>query len=189
MLSFNFVPILQQWPMLLYGLFLTILLTFFAATFGVLIGIACGWARIKGPLWVKICIGCYIELFRNTPFLVQLFFIFFGLPAIGVQLSALMASVLAIVLNLGAYSSEITRSGFEATPRGQIEAAESLALNRIQVFIHIILPPSLSRVWPSLVSQIIIIMLGSAICSQISVPELSHAANLIASRSFLNFEA
>ena len=133
--------------------------------------------------------GAYVELIRNTPFIVQLFFIFFGLPAAGLKLSPEVASVIAMVLNLGAYACEIIRAGIEATPRGQIEAAVSLALNRMQVFLRVVLPPALKKVWPAMVSQIIIVMLGSAVCSQISVEELSYAANLIQSRNFRAFEA
>ncbi len=94
-----------------------------------------------------------------------------------------------MVLNLGAYATEIVRAGIEATPRGQIEAAVSLALNRAQVFLRVVLPPAMKKVWPAMVSQIIIVMLGSAVCSQISVEDLSYAANLIQSRNFRAFEA
>ena len=76
-----------------------------------------------------------------------------------------------------------------ATPRGQIEAAQSLALNEWQVFTRVVLPPALRRVWPALVGQILIVMLGSSVCSQISTPELSYAANLIQSRNFRAFES
>jgi len=136
--------------------------------------------------WIS---GAYVELIRNTPFIVQLFFLFFGLPGIGIRLSPEVASVLAMVVNLGAYAAEIVRAGIATTPRGQIEAAQSLALSEMQVFTRVVLPPSLKRVWPALVSQIIIVMLGSAVCGQISTPELSYAANLIQSRSFRAFEA
>ncbi|MDB6001413.1 MAG: polar amino acid transporter permease, partial [Rhizobacter sp.] len=124
-----------------------------------------------------------------TPFIVQLFFLFFGLPAMGVRLSPDMASVLAMVINLGAYSTEIIRAGVGATPRGQVEAAVSLAMPQRQVFTRVVLPPALKRVWPALVSQIVIVMLGSAVCGQISTPDLSYAANLIQSRNFRAFEA
>jgi polar amino acid transport system permease protein len=90
---------------------------------------------------------------------------------------------------LGAYATEIIRAGIEATPRGQIEAAMSLALNRVQTFTRVVLPPALKKVWPGMVSQIIIVMLGSAVCGQISIQELSYAANLIQSRNFRAFEA
>jgi polar amino acid transport system permease protein len=130
-----------------------------------------------------------VELIRNTPFIVQLFFLFFGLPMLGVKLSPEVASVLAMVINLGAYSTEIVRAGIVATPRGQVEAAQSLALNRWQIFTRIVLPPALRKVWPALTSQIVIVMLGSAVCGQISTEELSYAANLIQSRNFRAFEA
>ncbi|NBO90309.1 MAG: ABC transporter permease subunit, partial [Betaproteobacteria bacterium] len=89
----------------------------------------------------------------------------------------------------GAYSAEIVRAGIQSTPDGQIEAGLSLALTRAQIFIHVVLPPALQRVWPALVSQIIIVMLGSAVCGQIATEELSYATNLIQSRNFRAFEA
>jgi len=120
---------------------------------------------------------------------VQLFFVFFGLPSLGVRLSPEAASVIAMVLNLGAYAAEIARAGIEATPRGQLEAARSLAMNEWQVITRVVLPPALARVWPAMVSQIIIVMLGSAVCGQIATQELSYYANLIQSRNFRAFEA
>ena len=111
------------------------------------------------------------------------------MPALGLKLSPEFASVLAMVINLGAYSAEIIRAGIEATPRGQIEAAHSLALTPGQTFRRVVLPPALQKVWPAMVSQIIIVMLGSAVCGQISTPELSYAANLISSNTFRAFEA
>jgi polar amino acid transport system permease protein len=134
-------------------------------------------------------VAVYVELIRNTPFIVQLFFIFFGLPSLGVRLSPEVASVLAMVINLGAYAAEIVRAGIESTPRGQVEAGLSLALSRAQVFTRVVLPPALARVWPALVSQVIIVMLGSAVCGQIAAQELSYFANLIQSRNFRAFEA
>ena len=130
-----------------------------------------------------------MELIRNTPFIVQLFFVFFGLPAAGIKLSPETASIIAMVVNLGAYATEIIRAGIEATPKGQIEAAQSLALNTVQIFTRVVLPPALKKVWPGMVSQIIIVMLGSSVCGQISIQELSYAANLIQSRNFRAFEA
>jgi polar amino acid transport system permease protein len=132
--------------------------------------------------------GVYVELIRNTPFLVQLFFIFFGLPSLGVQISEWQAAVLAMVINLGAYSTEIIRAGIQAIPRGQLEAAAALAMTRFEAFRHVVLLPALGKVWPALSSQIIIVMLGSAVCSQIATEELSFAANFIQSRNFRAFE-
>ncbi|MEY4862368.1 MAG: hypothetical protein RLZ51_463 [Pseudomonadota bacterium] len=188
-LSLDFTAVLSQWPLLLKGMGWTLGLTAVSATLGVLLGIGCAWVRTEGPRWGRPLAGAYVELIRNTPFIVQLFFIFFGLPALGIKLSPEWASVIAMVVNLGAYSAEIVRAGLQATPAGQIEAALSLALTRAQAFVWVVLPPALQRVWPALVSQIIIVMLGSAVCGQISTEELSYAANLIQSRNFRAFEA
>ena len=188
-MTFDFWAILVDWRLIAKGIVWTIGLTAIATVIGMAVGVACAWARSAGPVWLRWVVGTYVELIRNTPFIVQLFFIFFGLPAAGVKLSPETASIIAMVANLGAYATEIIRAGIEATPKGQIEAAVSLALNRMQVFMRVVLPPALKKVWPAMVSQIIIVMLGSAVCSQISVEELSYAANLIQSRNFRAFEA
>ncbi len=189
MITFDFPAVLAEWPLLAKGAGVTVVLTALSATLGVGLGTACAWARWQGPAWLRAIVAVYVELIRNTPFIVQLFFIFFGLPSLGVKLSPEFASVLAMVINLGAYSAEIVRAGIATTPKGQIEAAQSLALSEAQVFTRVVLPPALKRVWPALVSQIIIVMLGSAVCGQISTAELSYAANLIQSRNFRAFEA
>jgi polar amino acid transport system permease protein len=189
MIEFNFAVVLAQWPMLARGLALTVALTAASAVFGALLGTACAWARLHGHKVLKRTVGGYVELVRNTPFIIQLFFIFFGLPSLGLRLSVEVACVLAMVLNLGAYACEIVRAGLQATPRGQLEAAMSLALTPWQIFSRVVLPPALARIWPALVSQIIIVMLGSAVCGQISAEELSQAANLISSRTFRSFES
>ncbi len=191
-ITFDFLAVLREWPLLLKGVAWTLGLTLIATVIGVGVGITCAWVRSqsgRAPGWLKWLVGSYVELIRNTPFIVQLFFIFFGLPAMGVKLSPEVASIIAMVMNLGAYSTEIFRAGIDATPKGQFEAAASLAMDRMQTFTRVVLPPALKKVWPSLVSQIIIVMLGSAVCGQISTQELSYAANLIQSRNFRAFEA
>ncbi len=189
MVTLDFPAVLSQWPGLLRGAAFTLGLTAVSAVLGVGLGIACGWARAWGPRWLSAAVAVYVELVRNTPFIVQLFFIFFGLPSLGIKLTPEAASVLAMVVNLGAYAAEIVRAGIESTPRGLVEAARSLALTPAQVFTRVVLPPALGRVWPAMVGQIVIVMLGSAVCGQISAQELSYAANLIQSRNFRAFEA
>jgi polar amino acid transport system permease protein len=189
MVTLDFGAVLSQWPALLRGAAFTLGLTAVSALLGGLVGVACGWARAWGSPWLARAVGVYVELIRNTPFIVQLFFIFFGLPSLGVKLTPELASVIAMVVNLGAYAAEIVRAGIENTHRGQLEAARSLALNEWQVFTRVVLPPALGRVWPAMVSQIVIVMLGSAVCGQIAAQELSYAANLIQSRNFRGFES
>lgn len=188
-LQLDFWSIVVQWPLLMRGAAWTVGLTTIATLLGGTLGILCAWSRVHGPGPLRWIVGAYVETIRNTPFIVQLFFIFFGLPELGIRLSPAVASILAMTINLGAYATEILRAGIEATPRGQIEAAESLALSKAQVFTHVVLPPALKKVWPALVSQIVIVMLGSAVCGQISTEELSYATNLIQSRNFRAFES
>jgi polar amino acid transport system permease protein len=189
MIEFDFAVVLAQWPMLLRGLGLTVVLSVVSAVLGALLGTACAWARLHGQPVLRRVVGGYVELVRNTPFIIQLFFIFFGLPSLGLRLPVEVACILAMVLNLGAYACEIVRAGLQTTPKGQLEAAMSLALTPWQTFSRVVLPPALARIWPALVSQIIIVMLGSAVCGQISAEELSQAANLISSRTFRSFES
>lgn len=176
-------------PQFVAGLGTTVELTIISTFGGLLLGTLCAGAKTSQAKWLKFICTCYIEVIRNTPFIVQLFFIFFGLPALGIKLSAWQAGVIAMVINLGAYSAEIIRAGIEATPKGQWEAGKTLGLTRMQIFTRIVIPPAYQRVYPALVSQCIIVMLGSAVVSQISVEDLTFAANFVQSRSFLSFES
>ena len=121
----QFADLLPYWDVLVRGFVFTVALTFVSTLSGVLVGTLGASARTFGPGWLSAVVAAYVELIRNTPFIVQLFFIFFGLPAAGVRLSAEAASFIAMVVNLGAYATEIIRAGLEATPHGQIEAAQS----------------------------------------------------------------
>ncbi|MEA3234156.1 amino acid ABC transporter permease [Pseudomonas mosselii] len=186
--QFDFAPVLAQGDLLLRGMLFTLELTLVGTVLGVAIGVLGAVTRAWRLRPFDALFGLYVELIRNTPFIVQLFFIFFGLPALGVRLSEWQAAVLAMVINLGAYSTEIIRAGIQAIPKGQIEAAAALALSRFEAFRHVVLQPALAKVWPALTSQIVIVMLGSAVCSQIATEELSFAANFIQSRNFRAFE-
>jgi polar amino acid transport system permease protein len=189
MKQLDFSAVLAAWPLFLSGLWLTCVLTVVSCLLGTLLGTACAWGRIQGPAWLKALLSCYVELFRNTPFIIQIFFIFFGLASAGLKMNAVSASLLGLTLNLGAYACEIVRAGIEATPRGQIEAAQSLALSRWQIFTRVLVAPGLARVWPALVSQLVIMMLATSVCSQISAEEVSYSANFVAGKTFRNFES
>ena len=186
--QFDFIPVLDNADLLLQGALFTLSLTAAGTLLGVGLGIIGAVLRAWRIKPFNQLFGLYVELIRNTPFIVQLFFIFFGLPALGVRMNEWEAAVLAMVINLGAYSTEIIRAGIQAVPGGQLEAAAALAMNRLEIFRHVVLRPALAKVWPALSSQIIIVMLGSAVCSQISTEELSFAANFIQSRNFRAFE-
>ena len=185
---FHFEIIPQHYEVFLKGALLTIKLSFTATLFGLIIGIfgaMCRAYRIKPLDWI---VGVYVEVIRNTPFLIQLFFIFFGLASLKFRITAGQSALIALSANLGAYATEIIRAGIQAIEKGKIEAGLSLGLSRFQVFRYIVLFPALKIVYPALSSQFILLMLGSSIVSQISAEELTFSANFLQSRTFRSFE-
>lgn len=186
--TFQFAELLPYSDLIAQGVLSTVTLALFTTVLGCFLGTLGAAARAGKQTLLSRFVGVYVELVRNTPFIVQLFFIFFGLPTIGIKLSAGEAGLLAMVINLAAYSTEIIRAGIESIPKGQLEAARTLGLSRSQTFVRVVLPPALEKIYPALASQCIIVMLGSAVLSQISVEELTFAANFIQSRNFLSFE-
>jgi polar amino acid transport system permease protein len=186
--QFHFESLGGYLDVLARGAALTIVSTAIATVAGLAIGIAGAAARRSPVAALRILAATYVELIRNTPFLVQLFFIYFGLPSIGVRLTADESALLAMIVNLGAYATEIVRAGIASIAKGQIEAGVSLGLTRRQVFLHVVLKPALAKIYPALTSQFIIVMLGSSVISQISAEDLTFAANYIQARNFRSFE-
>ena len=185
-LSFGWLA--AAYEQLLVGAGLTISLTLRAILLGTAVAIVGAWARTTGPKWLGRVFGVYVEVIRNTPFLLQLYFFFFGLPSVGIYLSPESAALLTMVINLGAYATEIIRAGIEAIPHGQSEAGAALGLNPLQVFVLIILVPALQVIYPPLAGQYTMTLLGSSVTAAISASELTSAANLISSINFRTFE-
>ena len=186
--QFHFGDVFAYKDLLIRGTLLTLELSAAATVLGLVVGTAGALARNSAHILLRWPAAIYVEVIRNTPFLVQLFFLFFGLSAVGVRLSAEFAALLAMVVNLGAYATEIVRAGLKSVGRGQIEAGLSIGLTRWQIFRHVVILPALQAIYPALSSQAIIVMLGSSVCSQISAQELTYAANFIQSRNFRSFE-
>lgn len=186
--SFQFDAVFEAWPLLLRGTWITIQLSLTATALGLLVAIFGAWAKTSGPKPLRLLVNAYIELVRNTPFLVQLFFFFFALPALGLRWSAYAAALVAMVVNLGAYATEIIRAGIESIPRGQVEAGLALNLKRHQVFRHVVLKPALKAIYPALTSQFILLMLSSAVVSAISADDLTSVAANLQSQTFRSFE-
>lgn len=186
--TLDFSWVTEYASLLVSGIGTTLTITFIGGGIGFAIGAACAWCRSLGPLTLKAPVAFYVELIRNTPFLIQLFFIYFGLPSAGLPFSGPVAAAIAVTINFGAYSCEIIRAGIEATPKGQFEAGESLAMSPFEVFRYIVFKPALKRIWPALTSQLVMVMFGTAVISQISVEDLTFAANFIQSRNFRAFE-
>ncbi|HVW52859.1 MAG TPA: amino acid ABC transporter permease [Trinickia sp.] len=187
--TFDFTDFGLYAGMLTRGVEVTLGLTAVSTVLGGIVGIAGASVASAGPKWARALVAAYVELIRNTPFLVQLFFVFFGLPSFGVHIDEMQAAVLAMTINLGAYAIEIVRAGIVSIPRGQVQAALALGLPGRMVFRYVVLPQAIANVFPALLSQVLIVMLGSAVVSQISVPDLTYVANFIQSRDFRSFES
>jgi polar amino acid transport system permease protein len=186
--KFQFGDVFAAWPLLLKGTLNTIELSMLAMVMGLLVAIVCAWGKTAGPKPLRFVINAYIELIRNTPFLVQLFFFFFALPALGLRWSAYTAALTAMVVNLGAYATEIMRAGIESIPKGQIEAGLALNLKRYEIFRFVILKPALRAIYPALTSQFILLMLSSSVVSAISADDLTSIAANLQSQTFRSFE-
>jgi polar amino acid transport system permease protein len=173
---------------LLRGAMLTLQLSAETMLLGLLLGILGAWAKTSRHSALRGIVQVYIETVRNTPFLVQLLLIYLGLPRLGLLFAPDEAALLAMVVNLGAYATEIVRAGIESVPRGQIEAGRALGLRPWPIFRCIILVPALQAVFPALTSQFILVVLGSSVISTISAEELTAIANNLQAQSFRPFE-
>lgn len=188
MYEFNFALVFASFDKLLLGAWLTVRLCCAAMLLGLIVSITCAWGKTSGPAPVRFVINIYVEVIRNTPFLVQIFFIFFGLPSLGLRFSPNEAALVALVVNFGAYGTEIIRAGIESIPKGQVEAGTALGLSRLQIFRYIVMIPALRTVYPSLTSQFIYLMLTSSVVSVVSANDLAAAGNDLQSATFASFE-
>ena len=186
--TFQFRDVFAAWEFLADGLVLTLELSVVTMVVGFIIGVAGAAARVYGPAWLRTIVAVYVEAIRNTPLIVQLFLIFFGLPSAGLKFDAETAAFVALSINLGAYSIEIVRAGLEAIPKSQTEAGQSLGLSPLQIFRYVVIVPALRLMYPALASQFVLLMLATSVVSQISATDLFHMASIIQSRTFRDFE-
>jgi len=186
--EFDFSVLLPYWEQFLRGCWLTVLLSTIAILAGLSIGIVTALAKQSPTAWVRLTATSYVEAIRNTPFLVQVFFIYFGLPTIGVSFQPWSAAVLALSLNCGAFSAEVIRGGIDAISRGQFEAGAALGLKRLQVYRYIVLKPALRIIFPALSGQFVLALLTTSIVSSISAEELTSIAQSIDTLTFRSFE-
>ncbi|RKK05668.1 ABC transporter permease subunit [Pseudoroseomonas wenyumeiae] len=185
---FEFGQVFNAWDELMAGALRTLWLSAASMAIGMVVAVLGALGKTSGPKPLRWVIDAYIELIRNTPFLIQIFVVFFGLPAIGIRLEADQAALLALVVNVGAYGIEIIRAGIESISKGQIEAGRALGLKPLQIFRLIVLKPAIQAIYPALTSQFILLMLNSSVCSAIAASELTGAANDIQARNFRSFE-
>ncbi len=186
--QFEFRSVFEAWPELAFGALNTLILSGVAMAIGLVIAVLGALAQSSGPIWLRFPVKAYIELIRNTPFPIQLFMIYFGVPTLGLRLDSNSAALLALVVNVGAYGIEIVRAGIESVHHGQIEAGTALGLRPLQIFRYVILKPSIKAIYPALTSQFVLLMLYSSVCSTIAATELTAAAGDIQARTFRSFE-
>ncbi|GAC1043217.1 amino acid ABC transporter permease [Rhizobium sp. No.120] len=186
--QFDFDSLLPYWKEFALGVWLTLQLSVVSTVIGFVLGTLCAIGRADGGPWVRTIVASYVEVIRNTPLLVQVFLVYFGIATLGVHVSANLAAVIALVVNVGAYTCEIVRAGLQSVHKAQLEAAECLGLSRGQTYWHVIIRPAIERVYPALTSQYVLLMLASSITSQISAEELTAVANRIQSDTFRSFE-
>jgi len=185
---FDFRLIVESIPFLLKGALYTVQVSILAIAVGLVLGWLFGVAAVSGVTVLRIITFGYVQFIRGTPLLVQIFLIYFGLPALGINVPAYWSGVIALGLNSGGFQAEIVRAGIESIDRGQSEAARSIGMSRLQTLIFILVPQTVRRVIPPLTNELITLVKSSSLLSAIAALELTHAGQLIIARTFAPFE-
>ncbi|PFG29912.1 amino acid ABC transporter membrane protein 1 (PAAT family) [Paramicrobacterium agarici] len=176
---FHPVNFLDYTQLFVNGSWVTIWTSTVAFALSLVLGALVALMRLS-PLSVIRAVGAvYVEVLRNTPVLVQIFIVYFGLGSIGIRLSALLAGVIALAINAGAYLAEVIRAGLQSVPAGQLEAARSLGLSSTHTFFSVVLPQAFRTVFPPIINQYIDMILASSLLSTIAVNELTSVARIV----------
>jgi len=174
MMAFYFQRLLEIFPFFLKGLWMTVAVSGSGLVFATVAGFLFGIFRSSSKKWIVWPIGAYVALIRGTPFVVQIFIIFFVLPEFGIQLEAFPAAVLAMSIMGTAFICEIVAGGIRAVNRGQWEAARSSGLNIFQQLRYVIIPQAMRTILPPLVGQYVLLIKDSSVVSVIGVMELTR---------------
>ncbi|HEV3462177.1 MAG TPA: amino acid ABC transporter permease [Candidatus Dormibacteraeota bacterium] len=185
---FDFALIVQSIPFLLRGAVYTVQVSVLAIVFGLALGWLLGLAAVSGVPALSAVSWAYVQFIRGTPLLIQIFLIYFGLPAVGINLPAFWSGVIALGLNSGGFQAEIVRAGIESIDRGQTEAARSIGMSRFKTLVFILVPQTIRRVLPPVTNELITLTKSSSLLSAIAALELTHAGQLIIARTFAPFE-
>lgn len=188
-MSFDWSLIWDNIPILLQGAVITIQITVMAVGCGFFIGMIAALANLSRFKIVRMLVKCYVELFRGTPLLVQIFMIYFALPmVIGQSINPYVAAVTACSINSGAYVSEIFRAGIQSIDKGQMEAGRSLGLTWAQTMRYIVMPQAFKAIIPPLGNEFIAMMKDTSLVSVIGFEELTRRGQLIIARTYGSFE-
>ncbi len=183
-----FSQVIKYIPLMLDGLKLSIIMSCIGMASGSFLGLICAILITKKTNSLKRIIYIYIEVFRNTPLLIQMYLLYFGLAQFNMQISALISAITALALNTGAYTCVIFQTGLQNIDSGQLEAASALGMNQFQRYTKIIIPQAFRIVFAPLTNQFISLFLFSSVAATIAVPELLSNALLIDSKSMRTFE-
>jgi len=173
---FSFSIIREILPFLLKGALLTV---FFSATseiIGIIIGLTTSVIRVTRIKVLSQLAVAYVDLFRGTPLLMQIIFVYYALPYLGINLPAIVAGIVALSVNSGAYVSEIFRAGIESIDKGQTEAARSLGMSYMQAMRYVVIPQTIKRVLPPLTNEFVALIKDSSLLSVIAIAELMRTA-------------
>jgi His/Glu/Gln/Arg/opine family amino acid ABC transporter permease subunit len=185
---FDFRLIVESIPFLVKGAVYTIQVSVLAIVFGLVLGWMLGLIAVSGVRWLRAIAWGYVQFIRGTPLLVQIFLIYFGLPALGINIPPYWSGVIALGLNSAGFQAEIVRAGIESIDRGQTEAARSIGMSGFQTLLFILVPQTIRRVIPPLTNELITLTKSSSLLSAIAVLELTHAGQAIIARTFAPFE-
>lgn len=187
MYQLEFGVLTEYWPALIDGLIMTVKISILSIIFGTLVGIAGALARISKNGALNLIANAYVEWIRNTPLLIQILFIYFGV-GIFFSLTPLFASVVALSVFAGAYITEIIRAGIQSVHKGQREAALSIGMTEWQAMCLVVLPQAIRRILPPLAGQFITLIKDSSLVSVIAVTDLTYVAKNIVTTTFRAFE-
>ena len=188
-MSFNFDLVVNSFPLLLLGAWVTIKITALCVAVGVVIGLFVGIARICRVKPLEWLAAIYVDFFRGTPLLVQIFLVYFALPVItGQRIDPYVAAIGACGINSGAYVAEIFRAGIQSVDNGQMEAGRSLGMTWVQTMRYIIVPQAFKRVIPPLGNEFIALLKDSSLVSFIGFEELTRRGQLIIAKTYGSLE-
>jgi polar amino acid transport system permease protein len=189
MYAWDFAALKPYWSLIWQGLGVTVFYTVTTVLAGLLIGLIVGILRTAGPRWASAPLRAYIEMFRCTPLLVQLIWVYYALPVlIGVDMSAAMACFIALSLYAGAFYAEIFRGGIEAVDRGQWEAGRAIGMRRGKIFRRIVLPQAIQVMIPAFISQTILQLKNTSLVSVVAVGDLLYQGTVITAASYRPLE-
>jgi polar amino acid transport system permease protein len=187
-MTFDFQAIIDALPKFKEGLFNTLALTFLGIILSSVLGMICAIMRVSKNSVARVLLGIYVEIFRNTPIVAQIFYLYFVFPTIGIKISAFNCGLIALVLHFNAYNIDVFRAGLEAVPNGLHEAGRALGFTYFQQLRLIIIPIALRFCLPALANNYVAVLKNTAYVSIIGVAELNFVAGAIVADNFTAME-